>query len=125
MARSGRSGRTSTWFISGTPKPVLYLPGSTTPEMATDVPSMLVIATTAVPDHLRGALSRWTIEVVPGIFVGTVSARVREELWDAAAAVVGDGAAVLIHPAATEQGYEIRTAGTRRRTPRDFDGLVL
>ncbi|MFI6056279.1 type I-E CRISPR-associated endoribonuclease Cas2e [Streptomyces violascens] len=89
------------------------------------MPSMLVIATTAVPDHLRGALSRWTIEVVPGIFVGTVSARVREELWDAAAAVVGDGAAVLIHPAATEQGYEIRTAGTRRRTPMDFDGLVL
>lgn len=86
---------------------------------------MLVIATTAVPDHLRGALSRWTIEVVPGIFVGTASARVRDELWSAVTAVVGDGAAVLIHPAATEQGYALRTAGTRRRTPEDFDGLTL
>lgn len=89
------------------------------------MPSMLVLATTAVPDHLRGALSRWTIEVVPGIFVGTVSARVRDELWTSVSQVVGDGAAVLVHPAATEQGYAIRTAGTRRRAPMDFDGLTL
>ncbi|MGW3565921.1 type I-E CRISPR-associated endoribonuclease Cas2e [Streptomyces sp. NPDC000941] len=87
--------------------------------------SMVVLATTAVPDHLRGALSRWTIEVTSGIFVGTVSARVRDELWNAAAQVVGDGAAVLIHPAANEQGFSLRTAGTRRRTPMDFDGLTL
>ncbi|OPF78192.1 type I-E CRISPR-associated endoribonuclease Cas2 [Streptomyces antioxidans] len=87
--------------------------------------SMLVIATTAVPDHLRGALSRWTSEVVPGIFVGSVSARVRDELWQAVTQTVGDGAAVLVHPAPTEQGYAIRTAGTRRRVPEDFDGLTL
>ncbi|GAA2880751.1 type I-E CRISPR-associated endoribonuclease Cas2e [Streptomyces mexicanus] len=89
------------------------------------MPSMLVIATTAVPDHLRGALSRWTSEVVPGIFVGTVSARVRDQLWHAVTETVGNGAAVLVHPAPTEQGYAIRTAGTRRRVPIDFDGLTL
>lgn len=89
------------------------------------MPSMLVIATTAVPDHLRGALSRWTSEVVPGIFVGSVSARVRDQLWQAVTETVGDGAAVLVHPAPTEQGYAIRTAGTRRRVPADFDGLTL
>ena len=60
--------------------------------------SMVVLATTAVPDHLRGALSRWMIEVTPGMFVGTLSAKVRDELWTAASAVVGDGAAVLVHP---------------------------
>jgi CRISPR-associated protein Cas2 len=86
---------------------------------------MVVIATTAVPESLRGALSRWTLEVTPGIFVGTVSARVRDQLWDATAAVVGDGAAVLVHPAANEQGFALRTAGTRRRHPADFDGLTL
>ncbi|MGQ4514266.1 type I-E CRISPR-associated endoribonuclease Cas2e [Streptomyces sp. DW26H14] len=89
------------------------------------MPSMLVIATTAVPDHLRGALSRWTSEVVPGIFVGSVSARVRDHLWQAVTETVGNGAAVLVHPAPTEQGYAIRTAGTRRRVPIDFDGLTL
>lgn len=87
--------------------------------------SMVVLATTAVPDHLRGALSRWTIEVVPGIFVGTVSARVRDELWNTTSATVGNGAAVLIHPDDNEQGFALRTAGTRRREPIDFDGLTL
>ncbi|MEU2026830.1 type I-E CRISPR-associated endoribonuclease Cas2e [Streptomyces sp. NPDC016469] len=89
------------------------------------MPSMLLIATTAVPDHLRGALSRWTSEVVPGIFVGSVSARVRDQLWKSVTDTVGNGAAVLVHPAPTEQGYAIRTAGTRRRVPADFDGLTL
>jgi CRISPR-associated protein Cas2 len=89
------------------------------------MPAMVVIATTAVPDHLRGALSRWTSEVVPGIFVGAVSARVRDQLWQAVTETVGNGAAVLVHPAPTEQGYAIRTAGTRRRVPIDFDGLTL
>ncbi|MFE4861515.1 type I-E CRISPR-associated endoribonuclease Cas2e [Streptomyces sp. NPDC056670] len=89
------------------------------------MPSMVVLATTAVPDHLRGALSRWTTEVVPGIFVGSVSARVRDELWEATSAVVGNGAAILIHPAPTEQGYAIHTAGARRRVPTDFNGLTL
>ncbi|MFD8391026.1 type I-E CRISPR-associated endoribonuclease Cas2e [Streptomyces sp. NPDC059680] len=89
------------------------------------MPSMVVIATTAVPDHLRGALSRWTSEVVPGIFVGSVSARVRDELWNAVTETVTDGAALLIHPAPTEQGYALRTAGTRRRIPVDFEGLTL
>ncbi|MDG4768622.1 type I-E CRISPR-associated endoribonuclease Cas2e [Solwaraspora sp. WMMD406] len=87
--------------------------------------SMVVLATTAVPDHLRGALSRWMMEVTPGMFVGTLSAKVRDELWKAASAVVGDGAAVLIHPDNTEQGFTLRTAGERRRRPIDFDGLTL
>jgi CRISPR-associated protein Cas2 len=87
--------------------------------------SMVVIATTAVPDHLRGALSRWMIEVTPGVFVGTISARVRDELWTAASEVVGDGAAVLIHPDNSEQGFALRTAGERRRRPIDLDGLTL
>ncbi|WP_283775926.1 type I-E CRISPR-associated endoribonuclease Cas2e [Rhizomonospora bruguierae] len=86
---------------------------------------MVVLATTAVPDHLRGALSRWMIEVTPGLFVGTLSAKVRDELWTTASAVVGDGAAVLLHSDNTEQGYSIRTAGERRRRPIDFDGLTL
>jgi CRISPR-associated protein Cas2 len=50
---------------------------------------------------------------------------VRDELWSVASAVVGDGAAVLIHPDNTEQGFSLRTAGERRRRPVDFDGLTL
>jgi CRISPR-associated protein Cas2 len=87
--------------------------------------SMVVFATTAVPDRLGGALSRWMIEVGPGLFVGTLSARVRDELWETASEVIGDGMAILLHPHDNEQGFLIRTAGERRRHPIDFDGLTL
>ncbi|MFC5186057.1 type I-E CRISPR-associated endoribonuclease Cas2e [Actinomadura harenae] len=86
---------------------------------------MTVIATTAVPDHLRGALTRWMIEPMPGLYAGTLSARVREELWSAVTATIGDGAAVLLHPDDNEQGFTLHTAGERRRVPIDLDGLTL
>lgn len=87
--------------------------------------TMLVISTTAVPPHVRGALSRWLIEPKAGLYVGTVSARVREELWDAVSRSVGDGAAVCINPTDNEQRFLLRTAGERRREVVDFDGLQL
>ncbi|WP_405612290.1 type I-E CRISPR-associated endoribonuclease Cas2e [Streptomyces sp. NBC_01508] len=89
------------------------------------MPSMTVLTTTALPAHVRGALTRWMIEPTPGVYVGTLSARVREELWSVVAASIGPGAAVLIHPSPTEQGFTLQTAGARRRTPVDFDGLTL
>ncbi|GLZ78347.1 hypothetical protein Afil01_31540 [Actinorhabdospora filicis] len=87
--------------------------------------SMIVISVTAVPDHVRGALTRWLTEPAPGLYVGTVSSRVRDELWSAVAASIEDGAAVLINPAHTEQGYNISTSGQRRRVVDDYDGLQL
>jgi CRISPR-associated protein Cas2 len=89
------------------------------------VPSMIAISATAVPDHLRGALTRWLLEVTPNLYVGTVSAKVRDELWTSVAASTGDGTAVLIHPADNEQGFTLQTAGPQRRQPLDFDGLTL
>ncbi|MDH6575184.1 type I-E CRISPR-associated endoribonuclease Cas2e [Kitasatospora sp. MAP5-34] len=87
--------------------------------------SMIALSVTAVPDHLRGALTRWLLEVTPHLYVGTVSAKVRDELWSAASGCAGDGVAVLVYPAANEQGFELRTAGEQRRRPVDFDGLTL
>ncbi|GLU49910.1 type I-E CRISPR-associated endoribonuclease Cas2e [Nocardiopsis ansamitocini] len=86
---------------------------------------LVVISTTAVPDRVRGALSRWMLEPVAGVYVGTMSARVRDELWEVVSASVEDGAAVCVHPDDNEQGFTIRTAGERRRIPVDFDGLRL
>jgi CRISPR-associated protein Cas2 len=86
---------------------------------------MTVLATTAVPDHVRGALTRWMIEPTPGLYVGTLSFRVRTELWAVVSASIGPGAAVLLHPEANEQGFALHTAGDRRRIPIDFDGLTL
>lgn len=86
---------------------------------------MIVISATAIPDHLRGALTRWLLEVTPELYVGTVSARVRDELWASVVGCAEDGMAVLAYPADNEQGFELRTAGSRRREPIDFDGLTL
>jgi CRISPR-associated protein Cas2 len=87
---------------------------------------MTVLTTTAVPDHVRGALTRWMIEPMPGLYVGTLSARVRDELWAVIRASIGPGAAVLLHPDANEQGFTLHTAASeRRRIPIDFDGLTL
>ncbi|MFJ1755486.1 type I-E CRISPR-associated endoribonuclease Cas2e [Kitasatospora sp. NPDC088134] len=87
--------------------------------------SLTVLSMTAVPDHLRGALTRWLLEVTPQLYVGTISAKVREELWSSVSNCIADGVAVLVHPAANEQGFALRTAGTHRRRPVDFDGLLL
>lgn len=87
--------------------------------------AMIVISATAVPDHLRGALTRWLLEVTPHLYVGTVSARVRDDLWTSVAACADDGLAVMAYPADNEQGFALRTAGTRRREPMEFDGLTL
>ncbi|MFJ4592112.1 MULTISPECIES: type I-E CRISPR-associated endoribonuclease Cas2e [unclassified Kitasatospora] len=87
--------------------------------------TMTVLSATAVPDHVRGALTRWLLEVTPQLYVGTISAKVREELWQAVSGCIGTGVAVLVHPAANEQGFELRTAGEQRRKPVDFDGMTL
>ncbi len=86
---------------------------------------MVAISVSAVPAHLRGALTRWLLEVTPQLYVGTVSAKVREELWASVLPCVEAGVAVLIYPAANEQGFEVRTAGAQRRHPIDLDGLTL
>ena len=86
---------------------------------------MVVISTTAVPDRVRGSLSRWMVEPGPGLYVGTMSARVREKLWSAVRETVGEGMAVCLHVADNEQGFKILTAGERRRRVADFDGLQL
>lgn len=39
---------------------------------------MTVIVLTAVPPGLRGHLTRWLLEISSGVYVGYVSARVRE-----------------------------------------------
>src|SRR5690606_19722401 len=80
---------------------------------------------TAVPDHGRGALSRWMLEPVAGVYVGTMSARVRDELWSVVSASVGVGAAVCVLSDDSEEGLTIRTAGEPRRATGDFDWLQL
>ena len=86
---------------------------------------MVVFLMEKVPPGLRGEITRWMLELRPGVFVGNVSAMVREKLWEMICQRLKGGAALLLHSAANEQGYKIRTFGDITRRVKDFDGLQL
>lgn len=86
---------------------------------------MTVVVLVAAPDGLRGHLTRWMVEVAPGVFVGNPNSRVRERVWLTLSDRIGDGQAVMVEPARNEQRWSVRTAGRDRWYPVDYDGLIL
>jgi CRISPR-associated protein Cas2 len=86
---------------------------------------MVVIILERVSPSLRGELTRWLLEPRTGVFVGRVSALVRDKLWEHICRRAGVGGALLIHPTDTEQGYALRSHGATSRTIGDFEGLTL
>jgi CRISPR-associated protein Cas2 len=86
---------------------------------------MVVMLLEKVPKSIRGELTRWLIELRPGVFVGNISALVRDKLWDMLCNKLRGGNALLLHSATTEQGFAIRTHGDSDRVIRDFEGLFL
>ncbi len=86
---------------------------------------MVVFILERVPVSLRGELTRWMLEPRAGVFVGTMSALVREKLWHKINWKLMDGGAVAIHSSDTEQGFVIRTWGGMSREIEDFEGLFL
>jgi len=85
---------------------------------------MVVLMLTACPAGLRGHLTRWLLEIGPGVFVGKVSKRVRDLLWARVLELVKDGRAVMVYPARNEQGLEFRVHRSAW-IPTDVDGLTL
>lgn len=85
---------------------------------------MVVLVVTACPAGLRGHLTRWLLEISPGVFVGVLPARVRVLLWERTRELVKDGRAIMIYPARNEQRlqYEVHR---HHWQPVDFDGLTL
>jgi CRISPR-associated protein Cas2 len=86
---------------------------------------MIVLILEKVPASLRGELSRWAIEPRTGVFVGNVSAMVRDKLWEKVCAKVRGGSAVLIYPYPNEQGFAIQTYGDPSRSLVYWEGLRL
>lgn len=86
---------------------------------------MMVIVLERVAPALRGELSRWLIEPKPGIFIGHVSARVREKLWDKCCRSVRTGGVIQAWSTNNEQRFSIRTYGLTTRQVMDLDGVQL
>jgi len=86
---------------------------------------MVVLICEKVPDGLRGELSRWMIEPKTNVFVGKMSALVRDKLWMRVREKLRGGAAILAYPAPTEQGFVIKSCGDPTRELVNYDGLML
>ncbi len=87
--------------------------------------SMLMVVTEAVPARLRGRLAVWLLEVRAGVYVGDVSRRIREMIWEQINELAEDGSVVMAWSTNTESGFDFQTYGENRREPVDFDGLRL
>jgi len=86
---------------------------------------MVVMLLENVPTSLRGELTRWMIEPKTGVFVGTISALVRDKLWEKVCKSVRDGGCMMLHNTNNEQGYAIRVNENFKRKLKDFEGLLL
>lgn len=86
---------------------------------------MLVIDLENAPPRLRGRLAVWLLEIRAGIYVGKVSARIREMLWDQVCQGLGEGNAVMVWATNTESGFDFLTLGANRRIPIEMEGLKL
>jgi len=86
---------------------------------------MVVLILERVPPGLRGELTRWLLEPKAGVFVGRLSAMVRQKLWEKACAEARDGSCLMIYSSDNEQGFRILSWGHSTRRVEDFEGLFL
>ncbi|WP_024747278.1 type I-E CRISPR-associated endoribonuclease Cas2e [Levilactobacillus namurensis] len=85
---------------------------------------MIVITLTKVPPALRGDLTKWCQEIQTGVYVGRLSGRIRDYLWERIIDGIGRGEATMVYSAKNELGYEFRTTRHDYRVT-DYDGIPL
>ncbi|MFC1752866.1 type I-E CRISPR-associated endoribonuclease Cas2e [Thermoproteota archaeon] len=86
---------------------------------------MLVIVVENVPNRLRGRLAVWLLEVRAGVYIGNLSRKVREMIWEQVKMLSEDGNAVIIWSTNSESGFDFLTYGKNRRIPVELDGVKL
>ncbi len=86
---------------------------------------MMVIILQKVPQSVRGELTRWLIEPYPGVFLGHVSALVRDRLWTKCCKSCKAGGVVQAWSTNTEQHFQIRAFGNTSRRVIELEGLQL
>lgn len=85
---------------------------------------MTIVVLADCPTSLRGDLSKWMIEINTGVYVGRLSARVRDALWLRICEHVKSGRATMVFRANNEQHMEFRVHNTTWELA-DYDGIKL
>ena len=86
---------------------------------------MIVIVMDNASEKLRGELTKWLLEVKPGVLVGKTSALVKDKLWEKVERDENMTGAILIYNTDNEQGYAMKMSGIPRRSVIDLDGIQL
>lgn len=85
---------------------------------------MIVVSMTNCPPKLRGDLTKWLMEINTGVYVGQVSARVREALWKRICENIGCGQATMVFSTNNEQHLDFYVHNSSW-IPVDLDGIKL
>lgn len=85
---------------------------------------MIVITLEKCPLALRGDLTKWLQEISLGVYVGQVSARVRDKLWQRVCEESKSGRATMVYSARNEQHLSFCVHNTSWE-PINYDGLKL
>lgn len=86
---------------------------------------MIIMVLNNVPVRVRGDLTRWLVEVKSGVYVGQVSARVRDKLWERCSNSRGAGGVFQAWSTNTEQGFQMRMSGFVDRCVVNWEGVEL
>lgn len=86
--------------------------------------AIVVITMTDCPPKLRGDLSKWLQEVNTGVYVGNVSGRVRDAIWERVCENLKNGRATMVFSAHNEQRMDFRVHNTSWE-PVDYEGIQL
>lgn len=85
---------------------------------------MIVITMKNYPEALRGDLTLWLQEIATGVYVGHVSARIRNYLWQRVKDHIGSGEATLSYTTNNEQHYTFETLNSKRQVIH-YEGIDL
>ena len=85
---------------------------------------MIVLTVTNCPPSLRGDITSWLFEIDTGIYIGRLSGRVRDALWERVCEHVKSGRATMVYSARNEQGFLFKVHNAQWQI-RDYDGLQL
>ena len=85
---------------------------------------MTVLIVENAPNNLKGKICLWLLEVKSGVFVGNISSRVRDLLWDKVCSNKNQPA-LLVFNYNNEQGFDFKINGDPIRSIIDFDGVKL
>lgn len=86
---------------------------------------MIVMVLEKVSQALRGELTRWLIEVKTGVYIGHVTAMVRDRLWEKCIQSSGSGSVFQAWTTNNEQHFTMRMDGNPHREIVDWEGIQL